>query len=243
MSLVDFISSSLSTIIAEVTTIPICTVKTNYQTNMNHKSILDSFNHVKKRGIIGFYNASSAALSSQIVSTSSKFTFYSAIKRSRNTQEEDLKNNVINGTIGGILASFMTHPFDVIKVHHQNGLKIKNELQNNGLKMFYRGYSKSLTKSMIITSFLFPFYDFYKSKFDNIMIATTLSSLTMSLILQPFDLLKIRQISNKPLYIKRNSLIGYIKYFYRGYHINLMRIIPHFYLTMFLTEKIKSFFE
>ncbi|QKF94567.1 mitochondrial carrier protein [Fadolivirus algeromassiliense] len=244
MSLLDLAASSVSTTIAEILTIPICTVKTNYQTNLHHTSIIDVTKNIyNTRGIFGFYNASLSAIMAQVVSTSSKFTSYTYLKKLRNTQKHDIKNNIINGAIGGTIASIFSHPFDVIKVHQQNNIKFVHELKTVGPSLFYRGYSKSLSKNILLTSLLFPFYDFYSSKVNNVFLASALSSLTVTTIIQPVDYLKVRHISDQPLYMNFNNLYSALRYYYRGLHINLMRVIPHFMITMFITEEIKKHYK
>jgi|688.fasta_scaffold633152_2 hypothetical protein len=241
MSITDLIASSIGTSIAEIITLPTCTIKTNYQTNLNYKSIIDVTKDIyKQRGVYGFYNASAIATLSQIVSTSTKFTSYNYIKNYRQTKQQDIKNNIINGAIGGIVASVFSHPFDVIKVHQQTNVNFTNELKKYGPQIFYRGYSKSVSKNIILTSLIFPFYDFYKSKFNNPFISAGLSAFTVTTFLHPIDYLKVRHISNQPLYTKHSNLLAQIRYYYRGLHINLIRVIPHFMITMVVTEYIKE---
>lgn len=244
MSLIDLIASSSGTTIAEILTIPICTVKTNYQTDLNYKSIVTVAKDIyKSRGWYGFYNASFSAMLAQVASTSTKFTAYNYIKKLRNTQPNDIKNNILNGAIGGSIASVFSHPFDVVKVHQQQNITFLSELKSIGPSLFYRGYSKSLTKNILLTSTVFPLYDFYKAKINNVIIASALASMTVTILIHPIDLLKVRQISNKELYLSFDKLQSTMKYYYRGVHINLMRVLPHFMITMVITEKIKSMYK
>lgn len=241
MSYKDFIASTISTIFAEIFTIPICTVKTRYQTDLNYKSIIPVIKDIKRtQGYYGFYNSSFSAMSSQMVSTSTKFTGYNYIKKIRNTQQKDLKNNIINGALAGIFSSVFAHPLDVVKVHQQNQLSVINEIKTIGMPVLYRGYTKSLVKNVTLTSLIFPFYDFYQSKFSNSVVSAGLSVITSSMFLHPIDYLKIRHISNQNLYTNYQSITHFVRYYYRGLHINLLRTIPHFVITMFLTEEIKK---
>lgn len=241
MSWTDILASSAATSLAEITTIPLCTIKTNYQTDLKYRSIIDTAKDIHKtRGLSGFYTASFSAVFAQIVATASKFTFYSYFKKIRKTKQGDIKNNILNGAAGGIIASVFSHPFDVIKVHQQNNIRFLSELRVTGPKLLYRGYSKSLTKNIMVTSLLFPFYDFYNSKLNNTWLASSCASLTVTTILHPVDYLKVRHISNQKLYFNFTNLKDNMKYYYRGLHINLMRVTPHFMITMAITEKIKE---
>lgn len=224
-------SSMLATAVAEVITIPLCTIKTNYQTELSNKSILATFKNIYfSRGIFGFYNSSLSAVTSQIISTSTKFTFYSMIRDYRNTDKKSITGNMCNGILAGLASSIFTHPFDVIKVCHQRGNRLHNELKNYGLSLFYRGYSKSVSKSIFVGC-IFPIYDFYKIYTDSIYVASISSSITMALIVQPIDYIKTRHVAGLD-WFRGTNLLDY----YRGIHVNLMRVIPHFLVTMYLTE-------
>jgi len=241
MSVRDFNISFLATAIAEIVTLPICTVKTNYQTNLAYKSVSDVCRDTfRKRGLWGFYNSSAVALASQTVSTSTKFTSYMYLRSVRNIGPRDIFNNMINGMIAGFVSSICVHPIDVIKIHKQTAVKFIPELKKIGPSLFYRGYSKSLGKNIILTSIIFPTYDFYKYYIHHTLLASGLSSITTTLILQPIDYLKIRHISGQKLYLKNGSMTDNLKYYYRGFHINLARVIPHFMITMYLIELFKE---
>lgn len=242
MSYIDFISSAIGTAIAEIITLPIYTVKTRYQTNLDHKSIIHTYKEIMNTyGIKGFYNSVGYALFSQMVSISTKFAFYSYIKQNRGTQQQDLKNNVLNGAASGVLSSLFVHPIDVPKILKQNGMSFKEGFKKDGFSIFYRGYTKTLAKNVSLTSLLFPLYDFYKFKFNNnSILASVLTCSSTTFLLHTIDLLKIRQISDQKLYFSFNNMSAYCKYYYRGLHINFMRVIPHFTITMYLTESLKN---
>ena len=99
------LSSSISTFIAELTTLPICTVKTIFQNDV--KSTIPTIieNIYKNQGIRGFFQASTPAILSQVVSTSSKFSFYRYIQDKRKTKREDIWNNAFNGMLGEFFGS------------------------------------------------------------------------------------------------------------------------------------------
>jgi len=237
----DVIASSVGASIAEIITLPICTIKTNYQTNLHYKGIFDCTKDIySKHGILIFYNSSISAISSQMVSTASKYAFYEFMKKQRRTQNDDFKNNVLNGIVSGVFSSIFVHPFDFVKVHSQQNKNIYCEYQKNGMLVFYRGYTKNAMKSVSSTMLLFPVYDFYKQKLESmninyiIPLSATLTTITVTSILHPIDYLKNRHISGLSLYENWNPLT-----YYRGMHLNLMRAMPHFATTMILTEKIK----
>lgn len=228
--------STAAACIAEMITLPICAVKTIYQTDLKYKSIRNVASDIyKKQGIRGFYNSSGWAILSQSVSTGTKYSGYSALQKHRNTRQNDLQGNMINGMIGGIISTVFVHPIDVLKVHKQNNYNFLNELKLHGPKLFYRGASKSLTKNMLLTSINFPIHDFCKHYTQNTFVAAALASFTTSLIVHPIDYLKVRHISGQDLYPSSS-----VRYYYRGFHINLMRIMPHFIITMACIDYFKS---
>lgn len=243
-SVLDLCASAIGTCVAELITLPICTIKTNYQTNLQYKSIIDVGKDIMRtRGLYGFYSASMAATVLQIVSTSTKFTFYNYFRDYRVTAQNDIKNNIVNGALGGIVSSLLMHPIDVIKIHQQNNLSIIQEFKKTGARLWYRGYSKTLAKSVGVTSLLFPLNDFYKSIFVSTAFAAGLSAFTVTAVIHPLDYLKVRHIANQDLYPKIHNMSTFLKYYYRGVHINLMRVVPHFMITMTLIEKLKLYLK
>jgi hypothetical protein len=226
----NIIPSVLGTLTAEILTLPICTVKTIYQNN-KLLSIYQTINLIiKNSGYKGFIQASLPAIASQIISTSTKYSFYTIIKEKRKTKSTDLLSNSINGMLGGVLGSIFSHPVDVWKNYLQRNEVFNWNILN--LKLYYQGYSASIYKNIVLYSCLFPIYDYYKTKFNSIYISSICTTLTVSLIIQPFDYyktVKMAGINNKIL----------LKDFSRGFGLLLARSIPHFLITMTITEKLK----
>ncbi len=233
----DILFSSTGALIAEILTLPICTIKTNYQVQ-NQLSIPQITKSIYSRfGIQGFYKASYVAIASQVVSTSTKYAFYNVIKNYRKTEKNELLNNIINGAISGIGSILLTHPLDVIKNHHQRHVKFIPTLKIEGPKLLYRGIDQSIFKSMLISSILFPIYDFYSSKTDNVLLRSGLTTLTVTSISHPLDLMKVRKIAGKPIFLGFEPQL-----YYHGISLNLMRAIPHFMITMVTIEYLQKKF-
>ncbi len=222
----NLISSIIGTGCAEILTLPICTVKTVYQNS--NETIANTIKQIYyKNGYIGFFQASLPAISSQIISTSSKYYFYNLIKEKRGTDSKDIISNSINGALGGILGSLFSHPFDVSKNYIQRNEKIKINI-----KTLYQGYSASILKNIVLHSTLFPVYDYYKIKFDNQILASICTTITCSLIVQPVDYYKTVMMTGNNFTDFKNP--------YKGFSLMLSRSIPHFMLTMCITEYIKK---
>lgn len=224
------ISSIIGTGCAEIITLPICTIKTVYQ-NSDEKKITTIIKQIYNRsGYIGFFQASLPAISSQILSTSTKYYFYNVIKEKRGTDSKDIMSNSINGALGGILGSLFSHPFDVCKNYIQRNEKFNIKIN---IKTLYQGYSASILKNIVLHSSLFPIYDYYKIKFDdNQILASICTTITCSLIVQPVDYYKTVLMTGNNFTDFRNP--------YRGFSLLLSRSIPHFMLTMCVTEYIKK---
>jgi hypothetical protein len=222
-------SSAIGTLVAEIVTLPICTVKTVYQNNpqFNTKQTIQYI--YQQSGHKGFVQAFVPSILSQMLSTSCKFGFYELIKNHRSTEKNDLLNNSINGMLGGIIGSIITHPIDIWRNYKQRNQSfvshIKSNYNNISLKMkfitktFYSGYRGSLGKNIVLYSFLFPLNDFYKSHFNSIFISAPLTTLSVSLLIQPFDYYKSVKMAN--------NNIG--KNYFRGFHLMLGRSLPHFF--------------
>jgi hypothetical protein len=187
----------------------------------------------KNTGYRGFVQASYPAILSQIISTSTKYSFYNYLKDLRETKSNDFVSNSINGMLGGIFGSVFSHPIDVWKNYLQ-----RNEIfpwKNLNLKLCFQGYSASIYKNLVLYSCLFPIYDYYKIKFDSIYLSSICTTITVGIIIQPFDYYKT---------VKMSGLVSTRKIklsdFTRGFGLMLARSIPHFLITMIVTEKIKS---
>ena len=185
-----FISSSIGSACAEILTLPICTIKTIYQTQQQPNKLTPVqiiSNLYQTKGISGFFQASTPAIISQVLSTSSKYYLYHAIKDYRQTADSDIVSNSINGGLGGLGGLVLSHPFDVWKNHLQRGQRLLN-LQ---IKTLYSGYSGTIAKNILLYSMLFPVYDFYKLHITSPIMASIVTSITCSLVTQPLDYYKI----------------------------------------------------
>lgn len=228
----NFLASSLATIVSELATLPICTIKTNYQ-NTNSISILNTTKQLyQTNGLKAFYQSSLPAIGSQMISTSSKFVFYKYL------EEKNICNKFVNGGFAGLISTILTHPLDSIKIHHQMNKSIVSEIKKFGIKVFYRGYSKTISKIIVSSSLFFPLYDHFLDyvkkqniKYDYV-IASGLSGFVTTLITHPIDYLKTRHIYGHANLFESTNIFDY----YKGLSLNLMRIVPSFIITMSVTN-------
>lgn len=232
--------SGAATLIAELATLPICTIKTNYQ-NTSSNSILETIGVIYKRhGIRTFFAASLPAIGAQMLSTASKFTIYEYLKENRFLELKDhaMLSSMKNGAISGVISSLMTHPLDVIRVAWQMDVKITPQLRQLGPMLFYRGYSKTLSKVLVASSLFFPIYDRCKKEINSPILASCISAVISTSMMQPIDYMKTRHLSGL------NPWNGFKVFnYYKGLSLNLIRIVPHFTITMTMIELLKSLFE
>lgn len=227
-SLDNIIASASATCVAELATLPFCTLKTNYQ-NTTNSSISEISRRIwNQHGARGFYNASTWAISSQVLSTTSKYTIYQEIK-------EYAPNKFAAGAITGVMASCITHPFDVLKIHAQMHKPFIPELRAVGPLLFYRGYSKTASKSLIGSSCFFPIYDTAYHHTNNPVYSALISAVASTIIMQPVDYMKTRHIFGQSYFSGWNP-----RPYFKGLSLNMARIVPHFVITMTLIEKIKK---
>lgn len=231
----NFINASLATIVAELATLPICTAKSRYQntTGISFRHLMKKI--LKEEGISAFYRASVPAILSQTFSTGSKWTLYRKFNESLEWNENKIVNSVINSVAGGVITSIITHPFDVVRVHFQ--MQQKTDLKGWNFRQFYRGYSKSLGKTVLGGLTYFPIYEQIKPLFSNSLLAGASTAIIATTISQPFDYLKTRQVyQGKNLYQNFQW-----KSLYKGYTLNLARVVPHYAITMYCIDKFEKF--
>ena len=238
----NIINSALGTFVAEIVTLPICTLKTVYQNNSTH-TITQSYKYIYNihNSYRGFFQASAPAIISQIVSTSSKYSAYEYIKSLRNKDKDTngkeliLLNNSINGIIGGLMGSVVTHPFDLWKNFVQRNESYITHLKSNSKSIstfvttgLYQGYSGSIGKNIVLYASLFPLLDYYQTLTPHFWLASLGTTLSVSFLIQPFDYYKVVKMANGKGNIVKNPL--------RGFTLLLARSIPHLFITMSLTK-------
>lgn len=231
-----YVNAAIGTFCAELATIPICTIKTNFQVYNTVSSVEAIRNIYNRGGLLSFFSASKYAITSQILTTTFKYGFYRKIQEYRSTEKKDLFNNSVNGFITGNIATILTHPLEVNKVLIQQGIKFRDEFKRVGPRLFVRGYSKGALKTSIGSSVFYPMYDFFNKSGFNPTVSGFVTSIISTTIMHPVDYLKVRHMSGVKLYGENFNF----KTAYRGYSFNLFRIVPHFTITMVIIDRLNS---
>ena len=142
-------------------------------------------------------------------------------------------NNYINGCVSGMVGILLSHPLDTIKTHIQTGNKLntfKPSLQN-----FYKGITSPLIGVGFEKALVFGTYNYILSKTESIPISGALSGLTASLIVTPYERLKILKQNESKLTIKDLN----IKFLYRGLNATFTREVPGFAIYFSTYEFLK----
>lgn len=227
----DLINPALATVAAELFTLPICTVKTNYQ---NSKS--PTIRHTVKTlygqgGIKNFFQASIPAIASQMLSTSSKYFLYRQFEQ-KNNPEHIWWIRTLNGSVSGLISSLVTHPMDTVKVHWQMGQDAPPLCRTN----YYRGYSKTLSKYCIGSALFFPLYDGFINSNVPPTLASFFTAVIATTVLQPIDYAKTRQIYGLE-HLNKDSIL---RSYFRGVTLSYARVVPHFIITMSVIKALES---
>lgn len=215
----DIRDSILANSCAEFLTIPICTIKTNYQIG-SHNNILSCIKNIyKSRGIYGFFSASIPSIGSRILFSTSRYTTYNLLERKDNHLSKS-----IHSMISGVIISLITHPIDNIKVHMQmNNLKFNH---------FYNGYKWTFLKTLCSGPLFIYTYKFSNQIFNDDLIITAIStSIITTTILHPIDYLKIEGIYYP---LKK------IDHIFKGLSLNLLREVPYFVIFICILSKCKN---
>lgn len=223
------ISSASATCMAEVITLPLCVLKINFQNTENITVRRTISNIWTQHGFLGFYSASGWAISSQIISTTAKYTWYKYFC-------DQTPNKFIAGAMSGTFGSFMTHPIDMFKMYRQMHTPILPEFKKCGPILLYRGYSKALIKSIFGSTFYYPLYDTFNGYLHNNIASALLSGIISTSIMQPLDYMKTRHMYGKPFFCGWHPCP-----YFKGLTLNLARIVPHFTITMVLIEQFKRY--
>lgn len=228
-----FTAITSAALIAELITLPICVVKTNYQNAcLKHPTTINQTikNMITNSGFRVFWSATGPALFSQMLSISIKYVLYKEIY-------QKINNSLLAGLSTGIIASLVTHPIDLIKVNKQMQTAFLPKLRATGPKIFYQGYSKTFLKYSVGGICFLPIRDTLTPHIGN-GLASFSSAVISTIITQPFDYMKIRQTYGLPFFSGYNPI-----YYYKGLTLNLLRIVPHFTIMMIITDKIEKLLD
>ena len=95
----------------------------------------------------------------------------------------------INGGLSGMCGIVLSHPIDTIKTHIQTGHKLNTFKPS--FNNFYKGITAPLLGVGIEKAIVFGTYNYMYSKTDNIPLSGAISGLMASLVVTPYERIKI----------------------------------------------------
>lgn len=143
----------------------------------------------------------------------------------------------LNGGISGMCGIILSHPIDTIKTHIQTGHKLNSFKPS--FTNFYKGISAPLIGVGIEKAIVFGTYNYMVSKTDNIPLSGAVSGLVASLVVTPYERIKILRQNSQVVIFKDIN----IRFLYKGFTPTFFREMPGFaiYFTTYEYLKKKTF--
>ena len=143
----------------------------------------------------------------------------------------------LNGGISGMVGILLSHPIDTIKTHIQTGNKL-NTFKPSFTNL-YKGICAPLLGVGIEKAIVFGTYNYMFSKTDNIPVSGALSGLVASLVVTPYERIKILRQNSQVIAFKDLN----IRFLYKGFTPTFLREIPGFaiYFTTYEYLKYNTF--
>lgn len=271
--------SGLATLFAELITFPLCTLNTRYLASgivdetsgkRIYQTIPTVFQIMKKEGYKSFYRGLPLAASGQVLSTATKYALtegmygsmrrhgYLSSKSTSDTTDDKIKRILLLNAIpsvGSIISTIITHPFDWMKIECQKQMKqgngngnvytctiyrnMFNQIQSNP-RIVYRGWTKSVLKAGVGGILWFGLYFTLTEEFKySPMVASAITGITAPILGGCLNTLKVQRTAGI------NNDTGKripLRELYRGNSLNFARVMPHFIITMTLTDIFKTYF-
>ena len=157
-----------------------------------------------------------------------KLSIYKTLNENRVLGE----NKMINSLVGGLTTSIVTHPKDVIRIFIQKNRSILPIFKEN---ILYRGYSKTILKTITSSITYFPINDTLKERGFSFFSASLISSIIGTTLTQPFDFLKTIHINSNDKGYSHS-----FRNYFRGLSLNLSKNIPSFVIMMSILDFLEN---
>jgi hypothetical protein len=228
--------------VAELATVPICSLKTVHQNKTilaPHQSIPQSARDLwATGGLRAFYRCSAASVSSQVISTTCKFTCYKYLERQRVAEPlfayNSIGYHVSNGIAAGLVGTLLTHPIEFVRIQWQMAGRVWPLVRQEGPLVVYRGLSKGLLKVLVGSSCYWPVYDVLRQRDWGVGAASFTTAVVATVCCHVPDLWKTRQVYNGS--VRMWAPNGGVRGYFTGLTLNLARIVPHFFILMNVIE-------
>ncbi len=135
-----------------------------------------------------------------------------------------------NGLFGGVVGLLLSHPIDTIKTYNQSGISF-----NYNVKSLYKGLSAPLVCIGIEKSIVFGTYDLCRKQNVPICVSGAISGFFATLIVSPYERIKILKQVNA-------NIDWNIKSLFKGLKTSFTREVPGFAIYFQTYESFKSLY-
>jgi len=232
VNLMDFLETHHKTIgyacgscLGTIVSSPIETIKVNYQTS--DKSIINITKDIIKNH--GFSKPIYATLINRFASSGCKYYCYNEIKKFRQTNNNNLPNNMLNGFLSGIIIAPIMQPFDAITNHLQR----QHKLNQMKVRSLYTGFSQTIARNILLYTLFFPLFDFWKHQTNNIVISCVITSGIITFIMHPIEYIRTNKMAKRAYNIRecyKGFLLGYT---HNALHMCISMVVMHTFSLYF----------
>jgi hypothetical protein len=234
------------------------------------RTIPQVFRAMRQEGARAFYRGLPWAAASQALSTATKFAlteqFYGQL-RTAGYMQPPLPTDGLNVATtrllllgltpcaSGILSTVITHPLDWCKIAWQRSTLDKPTLRRDIYQVIrdrpsivYRGWSKSALKSGVGGILWFGMYFALREQFAcDAMTASAITGVTAPVVGGFLNTLKVQRTAgivslhaSSAAANATHSIVSKVRAIYRGNSIHFCRVLPHFVITMTLTDILRA---
>jgi solute carrier family 25 carnitine/acylcarnitine transporter 20/29 len=143
-----------------------------------------------------------------------------------------LDNHYIRGAFSGMFGIILSQPVDALKTHNQ--IETMNKFKYS-VRTLYKGVSSPLIGVGIEKAIVFGTYNYLQKNGYHTAVSGGLSGLVASLVVTPYERIKILQQTNQKINFNPITL-------YRGISATFTREIPGFAIYFTTYEKLKNHF-
>ena len=144
-----------------------------------------------------------------------------------------IASQYINGGIAGMCGILISHPLDTIKTHIQTGNTLSTFKPT--IRNFYRGLSVPLAGIFVEKAIVFGTYNYVNTKTNNIPLSGAIAGLTASLVVTPYERLKILKQNSQTVTLRDINM----RFLFKGLSATFSREMPGFAIYFSTYEYLK----
>ena len=153
-----------------------------------------------------------------------------------NNKKEFYLNQYLYGGISGMCGVLISHPLDTVKTHIQTGNTLSTFKPS--IRNLYKGLSIPIIGVGIEKAIVFGTYNYALQNTGNIPLSGAIAGLTASIIVSPYERLKILKQSSHNISLKESLNL---KFLFRGLSATFTREVPGFAIYFTVYENLKYY--